>query len=224
MSDSDVYLPSASSTESFDTSYSTSKEEMEVARTIQPHELKNRVENTKLPCYTLPATQQHSIFWNSHPFPWLNKFGFEKSWDFPPLLLYLFTYFYNSFTELFFIFCLLAMVCYVFFLAFEWEIGTRTAHARLMTAVLALSVSVNSVSSEKKVFGFSRHLPTAFIALKRKFPSSQSNKFRTCVRQYFKFEVAGVMSITADMRMLWGNIIKSLAAPEDNIKRIHRWH
>ena len=36
MSDSDVYLPSASSTESFDTSYSTSKEEMEVARTIQP--------------------------------------------------------------------------------------------------------------------------------------------------------------------------------------------
>ena len=40
----------------------TSKEEMEVARTIQPHELKNRVDNTKLPCYTLPATQQHSIF------------------------------------------------------------------------------------------------------------------------------------------------------------------
>ena len=47
MSDSDVYLPSASSNESFDTSYSTSKEEMEVARTIQPHELKNRVDNTK---------------------------------------------------------------------------------------------------------------------------------------------------------------------------------
>ena len=88
MSDSDVYLPSASSTESFDTSYSTSKEEMEVARTIQPHELKNSVDNTKLPCYTLPATQQHSIFWNSHHFPWLNKFGFEKSWDFfPPTLV-----------------------------------------------------------------------------------------------------------------------------------------
>ena len=89
-----------------------------------------------------------------------------------------------------------------------------------MTAVLALSVSVNLVSSEKKVFGFSRHLPTAFIALKRKFHSSQSNKFRTCVHQYLKFEVAGVMSITADMRMLWGNIVKSLAAPEDNMKRI----
>ena len=31
-------LPSAGSTESFDTSYSSSKEEMEVARTVQPYE------------------------------------------------------------------------------------------------------------------------------------------------------------------------------------------
>ena len=37
MSDSDVYLPSTSPTESFDTSYSSGKE-MEVASTIQPYE------------------------------------------------------------------------------------------------------------------------------------------------------------------------------------------
>ena len=38
MSDSDVYLTSASSTESFDTSYLVNKEEMEVVSTIQPYE------------------------------------------------------------------------------------------------------------------------------------------------------------------------------------------
>ena len=38
MTDSDVYLPSASSSESCDTSYSSSKEEMEVASTVQPYE------------------------------------------------------------------------------------------------------------------------------------------------------------------------------------------
>ena len=39
MSDSDVYLSSASSSESCDTSYSsTSREEMEVASTVQPCE------------------------------------------------------------------------------------------------------------------------------------------------------------------------------------------
>ena len=38
MSDSEVYLPSASSTVSCDTSYASSKEEMEVASTIQPNE------------------------------------------------------------------------------------------------------------------------------------------------------------------------------------------
>ena len=38
MTDSDVYLPSASSTDSCDTSYSSSKEEMEVASTVQPYE------------------------------------------------------------------------------------------------------------------------------------------------------------------------------------------
>ena len=36
MSDSDVYLPSASSTESCYTSYSSSREEMEVVSTVQP--------------------------------------------------------------------------------------------------------------------------------------------------------------------------------------------
>ena len=36
MSDSDVYLPSASSTESCSTSYSSSREEMEVVSTVQP--------------------------------------------------------------------------------------------------------------------------------------------------------------------------------------------
>ena len=49
MFDSDVYLPSASSTESFDTSYSSTKEEMGVACTVQPYEIKeNRVHQTKI--------------------------------------------------------------------------------------------------------------------------------------------------------------------------------
>ena len=39
MTDSDVYLPSASSTESCDTSYSSNKvEEMGIASTVQPYE------------------------------------------------------------------------------------------------------------------------------------------------------------------------------------------
>ena len=38
MTDSDVYLLSASSTESCDTSYSSSKEETKVASTVQPYE------------------------------------------------------------------------------------------------------------------------------------------------------------------------------------------
>ena len=38
MSDSDIYHPSASSSESWDTSYSKSKEEMTVASTVQPEE------------------------------------------------------------------------------------------------------------------------------------------------------------------------------------------
>ena len=38
MFDSDAYLPLASSTESCDTSYASSKEEMEVASTVQPYE------------------------------------------------------------------------------------------------------------------------------------------------------------------------------------------
>ena len=36
MSDSDIYLPSASSTKSCDTSHSSSKEEIEVKSTVQP--------------------------------------------------------------------------------------------------------------------------------------------------------------------------------------------
>ena len=39
MTDSNVYLPPANSTESCDTSYSSSKEEMEVASTVQPYEV-----------------------------------------------------------------------------------------------------------------------------------------------------------------------------------------
>ena len=46
MSDSDVYLTSASSTESFDTSYLGNKEEMEVASTIQPYEGEPRLTKT----------------------------------------------------------------------------------------------------------------------------------------------------------------------------------
>ena len=45
MSDSDVYLPSASSTESCDTSYSGNKEEMDVATTVQPYEGEPRASN-----------------------------------------------------------------------------------------------------------------------------------------------------------------------------------
>ena len=45
MTDSDVYLPSASSSESCDTSYSGSKEEVEVASTVQPYEGELRAPN-----------------------------------------------------------------------------------------------------------------------------------------------------------------------------------
>ena len=45
MTDSDVYLPSASSTDSCDTSYSSSKEEMEVASTVQHYEGEPRAPN-----------------------------------------------------------------------------------------------------------------------------------------------------------------------------------
>ena len=45
MSDSDVYLPSASSTESCDTSHSSNKEEMDVATTVQPYEGEPRASN-----------------------------------------------------------------------------------------------------------------------------------------------------------------------------------
>ena len=45
MCDSDVYLPSASSADSFDIPYSSSKEEMEVWSTIQPYEGEPRESN-----------------------------------------------------------------------------------------------------------------------------------------------------------------------------------
>ena len=45
MSDSDVYLPSASSTESFDAAYPSNKEEMEVASTVKPYEGEPRASN-----------------------------------------------------------------------------------------------------------------------------------------------------------------------------------
>ena len=45
MSDSDVYLPSASSTKSCDTSHSSNKEEMDVATTVQPYEGEPRASN-----------------------------------------------------------------------------------------------------------------------------------------------------------------------------------
>ena len=46
MTDSDVYLPSASSTESCDTSYSSNKvEEMGIASTVQPYEGELRASN-----------------------------------------------------------------------------------------------------------------------------------------------------------------------------------
>ena len=50
MTDSDVYLPSASSTESCDTSHSCSKEEMEVASTVQPYEGEPRASNEDFVC------------------------------------------------------------------------------------------------------------------------------------------------------------------------------
>ena len=45
MTESDVYLPSASSTKSCDTSYSSSKEEIEVASTVQSYEGEPRASN-----------------------------------------------------------------------------------------------------------------------------------------------------------------------------------
>lgn len=45
MSDSDVYQPLASSTKSWDTSYSSGREEMEVASTVQPYEGEPRASN-----------------------------------------------------------------------------------------------------------------------------------------------------------------------------------
>lgn len=45
MSGSDVYLPLASFTESCDTSYASSKEEMGVASTVQPYEGDPRASN-----------------------------------------------------------------------------------------------------------------------------------------------------------------------------------
>ena len=46
MSDSDVYQPSASSTDSFDILYLNSKEELEVANTIQHYEGELRTTKT----------------------------------------------------------------------------------------------------------------------------------------------------------------------------------
>ena len=51
MSDSDVYLLSASSTEGCDTSYSSSREEMEVASMVQPYEGEPRTSNGDLDEY-----------------------------------------------------------------------------------------------------------------------------------------------------------------------------
>ena len=45
MTDSDAHLPSAGSNESSDTLYSSSKEEMEVASTVQPYEGGPRASN-----------------------------------------------------------------------------------------------------------------------------------------------------------------------------------
>ena len=45
MTNNDVYLPSANSTESCVTSYSSSKEEVEVAGTVQPYEGEPRALN-----------------------------------------------------------------------------------------------------------------------------------------------------------------------------------
>ena len=47
MSDGDVYLASASSTENCNTSYPSNREEMEVARMVQPFE-ENRVYEMKI--------------------------------------------------------------------------------------------------------------------------------------------------------------------------------
>ena len=45
MSDSDIYPPSASSTESFNKSYSNGEEEIEVASTVKPYEGEPRATN-----------------------------------------------------------------------------------------------------------------------------------------------------------------------------------
>ena len=58
MTDSDVYLPSASSTESFVTSYSSSKEEMEVGRPTK----ENRVHQTKVSTKTVKDGFSRAVF------------------------------------------------------------------------------------------------------------------------------------------------------------------
>ena len=57
MFDSDVYLPSASCSESCDTSYSSNKEEMEVASTVQPYEGEPRASNEDLDRLTKTASR-----------------------------------------------------------------------------------------------------------------------------------------------------------------------
>ena len=56
-----------------------------------------------------------------------------------------------------------------------------------------------------------------FLAFFPFFPFSQSNEFRTFVHEYLKFVVAGVVSITTDMRMLWGNTVKEVFGIESLI-------
>lgn len=61
MTDSDVYLPSASSTESRDTSYSSSNEEMEVASMVS-HTEENLVHQTKISTKTDKESFSPAVF------------------------------------------------------------------------------------------------------------------------------------------------------------------
>ena len=83
---------------------------------------------------------------------------------------------------------------------------TRSCHSlvnRMSDASFSLfCVCVRARAFVSTFYGFSKHLPTAFICGR--------TTFTHMITKWLKFEVAGVMAITTDMRMLWGNTVKEV--------------
>ena len=81
---------------------------------------------------------------------------------------------------------------------------TRSCHS-LVNRMSDASLSLFCVCARAFVstfYGFSKHLPTVFICGR--------TTFTHVITKWLKFEVAGVMAITIDMRMLWGNTVKEV--------------